>query len=52
MFFQTDLFAKALLVEKPWFVHEIKFNQNAGKLDFLKSILIMLPTQIEKEPIL
>jgi hypothetical protein len=24
------------LVEKPWFVHEIKFDQNAGKPDFSK----------------
>ena len=33
MLTQKDLFAKALLVEKPWFVHEIKFDQNAGKLE-------------------
>ena len=30
---QIDLFAKALMVEKPWFVHEIIFDQNTGKLD-------------------
>jgi len=29
---QKDLFAKSLMVEKPWFGHEIKFDQNAGKL--------------------
>lgn len=30
---QKDLFAKALMVEKPWFVHEIQFDQNTGKLE-------------------
>ncbi|MCX6304504.1 MAG: transposase [Bacteroidetes bacterium] len=30
---QKDLFAKALMVEKPWFVHEIKFDQNTCKLE-------------------
>jgi len=29
-----DLLAKALMVEKPWFVHEIIFDQNTGKIDF------------------
>ncbi|MEI6133291.1 MAG: ISL3 family transposase [Bacillota bacterium] len=33
MLTQKDLFAKALLVEKPWFVHDIKFDQTAGKLE-------------------
>ena len=33
---QKDLFAKALMVEKPWFVHEIIFDQNTSKLDFPK----------------
>jgi hypothetical protein len=36
MLTQKDLFSKALLVEKPWFVHEIKFDQNAGKLESWK----------------
>ena len=31
MLTRKDLFAKALLVEKPWFVHEIKSGQNTGK---------------------
>ena len=33
---QKDLFEKALMVEKPWFVHEIIFDQNTSKLDFPK----------------
>jgi len=33
MLTQKDLFAKALMVEKPWFIHEIKFDQTAGKLE-------------------
>lgn len=33
---QKNLFAKALLVDKPWFVHKIKFDQKAGKLNFSK----------------
>jgi transposase len=33
MLTQKDLFAKALLVEKPWFVHDINFDQAAGKLE-------------------
>jgi len=33
MMTQKDLFAKALMVEKPWFVHEISFDQKAGKLE-------------------
>jgi len=33
MLTQKDLFAKALLVDKPWFVHEITFDLNAGKLE-------------------
>ncbi len=33
MLTQKDLFAKALLVEKPWFVHDKNFDQNAGKLE-------------------
>lgn len=28
---RKDLFAKAQMVDKPWFVHEIKFDQNTGK---------------------
>ena len=33
MLTQKDLFAKALLVEKPWFVQEINFDQTAGNLE-------------------
>jgi len=33
MFTQNDLFAKALLIEKPWFVEEVKFDLAAGKLE-------------------
>ena len=33
MLTQKDLFAKALLVEEPWFVDKIQFDQNAGKLE-------------------
>ncbi len=33
MLTQKDLFAKALLVEKPWFVHDINFDLSAGKLE-------------------
>ena len=33
---QKDLFEKALLVDNPWVVHEIKFYQKDGKLDFGK----------------
>jgi transposase len=33
MMTQKDLFAKALMVDKPWFVHEINFDQKAGKLE-------------------
>ncbi len=33
MLTQKDLFAKALLVEKPWFVHDINFDQTGGKLE-------------------
>lgn len=33
MFSQADLFAKALLVEAPWFVSELKFDQEKGRLD-------------------
>jgi transposase len=33
MLTQKDLFAKALLVEKPWFVHDINFDQTAGRLE-------------------
>jgi hypothetical protein len=32
MMTQKDLFAKVLMVEKPWYVHEIQFDQEAGKL--------------------
>jgi hypothetical protein len=35
MLTQKNLFAKALLVEKPWFVHEIKFDQNEGEKPFI-----------------
>jgi len=30
---QKDLFAKALMIEKPWFVHEVQFDLEQGKLD-------------------
>ena len=33
MLTQKDLFAKALMVEKPWYIHEIQFDQQAGKLE-------------------
>jgi len=33
MFTQNDLFAKALLIEKPWFVEEVKFDLTSGKLE-------------------
>jgi transposase len=33
MLTQKDLFAKALLVENPWYIHEIQFDQQAGKLE-------------------
>jgi len=33
MFTQKDLFAKALMVEKPWFVHDVKFDLASGKLE-------------------
>ncbi len=33
MFTQKDLFAKALMVEKPWFVHDVKFDLATGKLE-------------------
>ena len=33
MFSQAELFAKALLIEAPWFVSELKFDQNQGRLD-------------------
>ncbi len=33
MLTQKDLFAKALMVEKPWYVHEVQFDQQAGKLE-------------------
>ena len=33
MLTQKDLFAKALMVEKPWYIHEIKFDPKAGKLE-------------------
>ena len=33
MFTQNDLFAKALMIEKPWFVEEVKFDLAAGKLE-------------------
>jgi hypothetical protein len=33
---QKDLFVKALMIEKPRFVHEIIFDQNSGKPDFSK----------------
>jgi len=33
MLTQKDLFAKALLIEKPWYIHEIQFDQQAGKLE-------------------
>jgi transposase len=33
MLTQKDLFAKALMVEKPWFVEKVQFDQDAGKLE-------------------
>ena len=33
MFTQKDLFSKALMVEKPWFIKEINFDFEGGKLD-------------------
>lgn len=33
MLTQKDLFAKALMVERPWYIHEIQFDQHAGKLE-------------------
>jgi hypothetical protein len=36
MLTQEDLFAKALLIEKQWFVYKVQFDQVAGKLDFSK----------------
>jgi transposase len=33
MFTQNDLFAKALMVEVPWFIQEVKFDVKDGKLE-------------------
>jgi len=33
MLTQKDLFARALLVEKPWFIERIEFDQEGGKLE-------------------
>ena len=33
MFSQKELFAKALMVEKPWFIQEVNFDPQNGKLD-------------------
>jgi transposase len=33
MLTQEDLFAKALMVEEPWFVDKVQFDQEAGKLE-------------------
>jgi transposase len=33
MLTQKDLFAKALMIEKPWFVEKIQFDQQSGKLE-------------------
>jgi len=33
MLTQKDLFAKALMVEKLWFVDKISFDQTGGKLE-------------------
>jgi transposase len=33
MLSQEDLFAKALMVEKPWFVDKVQFDQEGGKLE-------------------
>jgi hypothetical protein len=30
MFSQKDLFAKALMIEKPWFVDKVQFDQEGG----------------------
>ena len=32
MLSQEDLFARALMVDDPWFVDKVQFNQTAGKL--------------------
>ena len=33
MLTQKDLFAKALMIEKPWYVHDIQFDLKEGKLE-------------------
>ncbi len=33
MMTQKNLYAKVLMVEKPWSIHEIQFDQNTGKLE-------------------
>jgi hypothetical protein len=33
MFSQKELFAKALMVEKPWFIQEVNFDPQNGKID-------------------
>jgi hypothetical protein len=43
MLSQEDLFAKALMVEEPWFVDKVNST-------LVKSILIMFPTRNYKEP--
>ena len=36
MMSQEILFAKALMVEKPWFVDKVQFDQAGSKFDFSK----------------
>lgn len=33
MLTQKDLFAKALMVDKPWYVHDVQFDLTTGKLE-------------------
>ena len=33
MLSQEDIFAKALMVEEPWFVDKVQFDQAVGKLE-------------------
>ena len=35
MYTQAELFAKALFIEKPWFVNKIEVEQSKGRLDIL-----------------
>ena len=33
MFTTKDLFSKALMIDLPWFIEKMEFNQPEGKLD-------------------